>query len=318
MAVYTQVSAEEAERVLHVNYGVATLQSIKGIAEGVENSNYLIDALGDDGQAKRFILTLYEKRVNADDLPFFAALLDHLADRENRVPRMISGRDGQQVREVCGRPAALIEFLSGVSVSHPTPYQAAAVGQALGKMHCDLTDFMLTRPNTLGPDGWYALADRCGDDLDSIAPGLRARVAEECSFMRAHWPAHLPRAAVHADLFPDNVLMTGDAVSGLIDFYFACTEVRAWDLAVTHSAWCFDHEGRNYNAAVGTALTNGYDSRFERSDEERGAFNILARGSCLRFLLTRAWDWLNTPPDALVTRKDPLAFLRRLEHYAAL
>jgi homoserine kinase type II len=316
MAVYTHVSAEQMAELLS-RYDIGTLISAKGIAEGVENSNYLIDTTGKDGAGARHILTLYEKRVEAADLPFFAALLDHVAARGNRVPRLISGHDGQQVREVCGRPAALIEFLNGVSVSHPTVAQARATGAALGRLHVALADFPLNRSNALGPGGWLALAKKCGNDLDLIAPGLQARVAAECSFQQTNWPAHLPHAVIHADLFPDNVLLLGDTVSGLIDFYFACTEVRAWDLAVTHSAWCFDAAGRNYNADVGDALLAGYDTAFGRNEDERAAFPILARGACLRFLLTRAWDWLNTPAGALVTRKDPLAFLRRLEHYAA-
>ncbi len=316
MAVYTQVSAE-AMIALLADYDVGTLLSAKGIAEGVENSNYLIETTGHEGgKAKRFILTLYEKRVKAEELPFFAALLDHLADKDCLVPRMIKGRDGAQLRTVCGRPAALIEFLSGVSVSQPTAAQAQATGAALGSVHAALADFPLDRANALGPEGWFSLADKCGNDLDRIAPGLKARVAEECAFLRAHWPAHLPRAVVHGDLFPDNVLMRGDEVTGLIDFYFACTDVRAWDLAVVHSAWSFDATGRMYDGAVGDALIAGYDAAFGRSPDERAAFIPLARGACLRFLLTRAWDWLNTPADALVTRKDPLAFLRRLEHYA--
>jgi homoserine kinase type II len=312
MAVYTHVSAEAMADLL-THYDVGTLVSAKGIAEGVENSNYLLDT-----SESRFILTLYEKRVDVGDLPFFISLLDHLADKGCRVPRMIKGRDGLQLREVCGRPACLIEFLSGVSVSHPTPAQAHATGAALGEMHRALTDFTGNRPNSLGHESWSVLADKCGDDLDLIAPGLKARVAAEVEYLGANWPHALPRAVVHADLFPDNVLMRGDAVSGLIDFYFACTDVRAWDVAVTHSAWCFDNDGRNFNAANGEAIIAGYDATFGLSDAERAAFNTLARGSCLRFLLTRAWDWLNTPADALVTRKDPLAFLRRLEHYAGL
>jgi homoserine kinase type II len=151
-----------------------------------------------------------------------------------------------------------------------------------------------------------------------IAPGLQARVEAECNFLRKHWPTDLPHSVVHGDLFPDNVLITGDQVSGLIDFYFACNDVRAWDVAVTHAAWSFESDGTGYNAAVGDAIVSGYQAAFGLSAAEEAAFNILARGACLRFLLTRAWDWLNTPADALVTRKDPLAFLRRLDHYAAL
>jgi homoserine kinase type II len=312
MAVYTHVSAEEMSDLL-LHYDAGQLVSAKGIAEGVENSNYLLETT-----KARYFLTLYEKRVDVDDLPFFLGLLDHLADRGNPVPRAIAARDGAQLQTVAGRPACLIEFLTGVSVSHPTPAQARAVGSALGSLHASLTDFEPVRPNTLGPEGWFALADRCGSDLDSIAAGLKARIADECRFLKAYWPKDLPKATVHADLFPDNVLMVGDHVTGLIDFYFACTEIRAWDVAVTHSAWSFAADGKGYDAGVGDGLLDGYRSTFGLSDAEEAAFPILARGACLRFLLTRAWDWLNTPPDALVTRKDPIAFLNRLDHYAAL
>jgi homoserine kinase type II len=311
MAVYTQVSAEALATLLE-RYAVGELVSAKGIAEGVENSNYLVDTSGG-----RFILTLYEKRVQLADLPFFLALLDHLADRGLPVPSAVPDRTGQQVQQVAGRPACLIDFLPGVSVSAPSAAAARAVGAALGEMHAALTDFTGERPNALGPAGWFALAEKCGDALDQIMPGLQARVAQECVFLRANWPANLPMSIIHADLFPDNVLMTGDRVSGIIDFYFACHEVRAWDLAVTHAAWSFTTDSTNYRPAIGDAIIAGYDAAFGLNAAERAAFPILARGACLRFLLTRAWDWLNTPADALVTRKDPLAFLRRLEHYAS-
>lgn len=307
MAVYTQVPTEELHALLS-RYDAGALVSAKGIAEGVENSNYLIDTT-----SGRFILTLYEKRVDEADLPFFLALLDHLADRGSPVPRAIRDREGRQVQRVAGRPACLIEFLPGVSVTRPTPAQARSAGAALGKMHGALADFPFARPNSLGPAGWHELADRCGDQLDVIAPGLGRRVADELAWLDAHWPAALPRSVVHADLFPDNVLMLGDSVTGLIDFYFSCTEVRAWDLAVMHAAWCF---APDFDPALGDALIAGYADEHPLLPEERAAFPALARGACLRFLLTRAWDWLNTPADALVTRKDPLAFLSRLDHYA--
>jgi homoserine kinase type II len=309
MAVYTQVSAEALARFL-TRFDHGGLVSAKGIAEGVENSNYLVDTT-----SGRFILTLYEKRVSADDLPFFMAMLDHLATRGNLVPRALPDRDGSVIHELEGRPACLIEFLNGVSVSHPTPAQAQAAGAAMGRMHAGLADFTLERPNTLGPDGWVDLLARCGRDLDSIAPGLFDRVSASLDRVVTAWPSSLPRAAIHADLFPDNVLMLGDKVTGLIDFYFACTEIRAYDLAVMHSAWAFDMLGTPCDAAVGTALVTGYDSAFGLTPAERAALPTLAEGACIRFLLTRAWDWLNTPADALVTRKDPLAYLRRLEYY---
>ena len=247
MAVYTHVSAEALAALL-TRYDVGELVSAKGIAEGVENSNYLVDTT-----ANRFILTLYEKRVDAGDLPFFLTLLDHLADRGLPVPQAVRDRDGAQIQTVAGRPACLIEFLPGVSVTHPTPAQAYATGAALGRMHEALAEIALDRPNTLGLADWHVLAARCGDDLDRIEPGLRRCVARELDWLDAHWPADLPRAIVHGDLFPDNVLLRGDAVGGLIDFYFACTEVRAWDLAVAHAAWSFAADGTGYDAGVGDA-----------------------------------------------------------------
>jgi homoserine kinase type II len=309
MAVYTLVSAEALSALLAL-YDAGSLTSVKGIAEGVENSNYLVDTT-----KGRYILTLYEKRVDSADLPFFMALLDHLADKGLPVPRAIRDRAGRQIQEVAGRPACLIEFLPGVSVSHPTPAQAHAAGAALGQMHAALTDFAGARPNTLGLAGWHMLAARCGADLDRISAGLGARVADELDWLDRHWPANLPHSVIHADLFPDNVLMRRDTVSGVIDFYFACSDVRAWDVAVTHAAWCFENDGTGFHSDRATALMKGYDESFGLSDAERTAFQALARGACLRFLLTRAWDWLNTPADALVTRKDPLAFLRRLDFY---
>jgi homoserine kinase type II len=312
MAVYTHIAGEDMATLVQ-RFGAGRLISAKGIAEGVENSNYLVET--DQG---RFIFTVYEKRVDTGDLPFFLGLIDHLVAKGCPVPRALKAEGGAGTISVDGKAMAMMEFMPGLSVSHPSAAQARAVGEALGTMHGALTDFAGTRANSLGPQGWYDLASLCGDALDQISPGLKARVAEECAFLRANWPEDLPQSVIHADLFPDNVLMVGNSVGAVIDFYFACTEIRAWDLAVTHAAWSFASDGTSYNAAVGDAIIAGYDAAFGLSEAERAAFPILARGACLRFLLTRAWDWLNTPAGAIVTRKDPLAFLRRLEHYAAL
>jgi homoserine kinase type II len=294
-------------------YDAGTLLSAKGIAEGVQNSNFLVDTT-----AGRFILTLYEERVEAADLPFFLSLLDHLADRGLPVPRAIRDRAGAQLQSVAGRPACLIEFLSGVSVTHPTVAQTRAAGRALGALHAALTDFVPRRPNALGIEGWNALAERCGDDLDRILPGLQDRIGQERAFVDAHWPHDLPVATVHADLFPDNVLMLDDRVTGVIDFYFACTDLRALDVAVTHASWCFDPDGRTFHRDRAAALLGGYAETFGLSEAEYAALPVLARGASLRFALTRAWDWLNTPADALVTRKDPAAFVTRMDAYRDL
>ena len=310
MAVYTKVSSEEIERFL-TRFDVGTLVSAKGIAEGVENSNYLLETT--KGQ---YILTLYEKRVDPADLPFFIALLDHLAAHGCQVPPMIADRDGEKIQQLCGRSACLIIFLPGVSVSHPTEAQARSTGRALGDMHRALEDFEPERRNVLDHAGWRSLAEQCGpEQLDDIAPGLSKTIAEELNHLDAHWPEELPRSAIHADLFPDNVLMLGDQVTGLIDFYFSCTDIRAYDLAVTHTAWSFSEDGVDFSRAVSDALIDGYESAFTLKDAEREALPLLARGAALRFLLTRAYDWINTPADALVTRKDPQAFLHRLQYY---
>ena len=312
MAVYTQVPAETLSAFL-TRFDVGELVSAKGIAEGVENSNYLVETT-----TGRFILTLYEKRVAADDLPFFMALLDHLADAGQPVPPAIPDRDGREIHELCGRPACLIQFLTGVSVTHPTTAQARAAGQAMGDMHGALEGFTQARPNSMGVESWRPLFERCGADLDRIRPGLHREAADMVDRVLANWPApdSLPRAAIHADLFPDNVLMLGNRVTGLIDFYFACTDFRSYDLAVMHTAWSFDASGEAFHRDVGDALVTGYAERFALTDAEREALPVLAMGSCLRFFLSRAWDWLNTPADALVTRKDPVAYLNRYHLYA--
>jgi homoserine kinase type II len=313
LAVYTHVSAEALGEFL-TRYDVGELVSAKGIAEGVENSNYLVDTT-----KGRFILTLYEKRVAAADLPFFMALLDHLDAKGLPVPPAIKDRDGVEIQELEGRPACLIKFLPGVSLSHPTAAQALAAGKALAEMHVAASDFTLTRANSMGVESWRPLFDRCADQLDSIAPDFRRDVNSALDDVLASWPTSgvLPVGAIHADLFPDNVLMTGNEVAGLIDFYFACMDIRTYDLAVMHTAWAFDATGAPLDPAVGRGLLQGYRSVLPLSDVEQRHLPVLCRGACIRFMLSRAWDWLNTPADALVTRKDPLAYWRRYEWYAA-
>uniref|UniRef100_UPI0035CB80DD homoserine kinase n=1 Tax=uncultured Sphingomonas sp. TaxID=158754 RepID=UPI0035CB80DD len=312
MAVYTPVSAELLAAFL-ARYDVGELVSAKGIAEGVQNTNYLVDTT-----TGRFILTLYEQRTESDELPYFMDMLDHLAARGNPVPPAIKDRGGVAIQTLEGRRACLIQFLSGVSVTHPTAAQAFSTGQAMGRMHAALADFTPVRANSMGIATWAPQLASIGTGFDTIAPGLQAEATVMLETVLRDWPAHLPTAPIHADLFPDNVLTRGDQVTGLIDFYFACTDIRAFDVAILHTAWSFDADGRTLDHAVGRALIEGYDATFGLSAEERAQLGTLAKGACLRFFLSRAWDWLNTPADALVTRKDPLAYLRRYRTYAAL
>jgi homoserine kinase type II len=316
VAVYTQLGAETLARIID-QFGVGTLVSAKGIAEGVSNSNWLIDTEEESGARTRFILTMYEQRTEVGDLPFFLGLLDHLAERGCPVPRTIHDREGKSFRLHEGKALALIEFLPGVSVSDPSPAQARAVGAALAQVHLAAADFSGERANGLGLRGWQDLAADCGaDGLASIDSGLAALVEGELAALTRDWPQGLPRSVIHADLFPDNVLVLGDRVSGLIDFYFACTDITAYDVAVTHAAWCFGSDGRGFDSSLSEALLAGYESIRPLRTDERAALPILARGASMRFLMTRAYDWMNTPAGALVTRKDPMAFARRLEFYS--
>ena len=310
MAVYTHVEPDDLAALV-ARYDIGTVVSCKGIAEGVENSNFLLETT--DG---RFILTLYEKRVSEGDLPFFVDLLDHLAQRGCPVPAMIRDCEGAAIQQVAGRAACVIQFLPGISLTHPSSGQCEAAGAALGSMHRAVADFAGARKNSMGHRHWRAIAQGAGD-LDAVIPGLQAIVDDELGYLDAHWPRGLPAHVIHADLFPDNVLMLGERVTGLIDFYFAASDFRAYDVAVTHAAWTFSADGRDCNADCAAALMRGYATEIALTGDEMAALPLLARGAALRFLLTRAHDWIHTPADALVTRKDPAPFLARLRRYQA-
>ena len=314
MAVYTALGAETLATLI-AHYDVGALMSAKGIAEGVSNSNWLIETAGAEGDGKRYILTMYERRIDAADLPFFLGLLDHLAARGCAVPATIHDRDGASWRELDGKAVALIEFLPGVSPSRPSAAQAHAVGEALARVHLAARDFPLTRPDRLDPGANRATLARCGAiRLAAIAPELSETIAM-AKDVADRWPSDLPTSIIHSDLFPDNVLMLGDRVTGLIDFYFACNGMMAYDLAVTHAAWCFDRSGATFAADLGQALLEGYESVRALEPEERSALPLLAEGACLRFVASRAEDWLEAPAGAQVMRKDPMDFYRRWQFY---
>ncbi|MXO84656.1 homoserine kinase [Altererythrobacter aurantiacus] len=315
MAVYTNLGAEALSE-LTSHYDVGRLVSAKGIAEGVSNSNWLIETDGGEKRARRqFILTMYERRIDIAELPYFLDLLDHLAAAGSPVPRTIHDRTGATHRAIDGKAVALIEFLPGISPDKPTKEQLFAVGEALAGIHLAAQSFPGHRENRLGPSEWVETLARCGEDrLAEINPDL-PRTLDVARQVKEEWPTDLPRSVIHSDLFPDNVLMVGDRVSGLIDFYFACNDMMAYDLAVIHAAWCFDESGNVFNKELGRALVAGYDSRRALSDEERRALPLLAKGACLRFVASRAFDWFDTGAEAMVTRKDPMQFARRLDFY---
>src|SRR4051812_31688013 len=298
MAVYTDVSAEDLGRFL-AGYDLGELLSYKGIAEGVENSNFLVHT-----GAGHFILTLYEKRVAVADVPFFLALMEHLHSRGITCPQPVKTRKGETLGTLCGRPAAIVTFLDGMWMRRPDVGHCAAVGEALARMHLAGADFSGKRRNALSVEGWRPLAEQADGRADTVQPGLRATIIEELGFLEKNWPRGLPAGVIHADLFPDNVFFLSDKLSGLIDFYFACTDTLAYDVAICLNAWCFEPD-HSYNVTKGQSLLNAYIKTRALSEAELAALPLLARGAALRFLLTRLVDWLNVPEGALVQPKNP-------------
>jgi homoserine kinase type II len=308
VAVYTDVGVEELQTFL-ADYDVGDVLSCKGIAEGVENSNFLLHAT-----RGYFILTLYEKRVAAHDLPFFLALMDHLHAHGLTCPQPVRNRNGDTLGELARRPAALVTFLDGMSVRRPSTNHCGAVGEALAQLHLAGSDFKMSRRNALSVAGWRKLCEQTGALADSVQRGLGQVIASELDYCETRWPHDLPQGVIHADLFPDNVFFLGNKLSGLIDFYFACTDALAYDIAICLNAWCFEPD-HSFNVTKGRALLQGYSRTRPLNAAEGAALPLLARGAALRFLLTRLVDWLNVPPGAMVRPKDPLEYWRKLRFH---
>lgn len=308
MAVYTEVDDEELEAFL-LDYDLGRLHSFKGIAEGVENSNYLLRT-----SEGTYILTLYEKRVDPADLPFFVGLMNHLAQAGLDCPTPIRGRDGDALRRLRNRPAAVISFLEGVWPRRVLPRHCQGLGAAMARMHLAGSSFGMQRENALSVQGWRRLFQACAGRADEVCEGLAVTLERELALLEASWPSGLPEGIIHADLFPDNVFFLGERLSGLIDFYFACNDLFAYDLAICLNAWCFEKDNA-FNVTKARALLQSYRQVRPFSSEELEALPILARGSALRFLLTRLFDWLNHPPGAFVAPKDPLEYMKKLRFH---
>lgn len=315
MAVYTQVDDASLQAFL-AEYNLGGARSFKGIAEGVENSNYYLET-----ETGRFILTLFEKRVNASDLPFFIGLKRHLAGKGFACPRPIEARDGEALRTLCGRRAVIVSFLDGISPKTPSRNQCHGIGAAMARMHGALADFDMTRENTLGPSAFAGLWNGQSESAEALQPGLAGEIEADLAVITGarRFAPSLPRGTIHADLFPDNAFFLGEDFSGIIDFYFACTDALAYDIAICLNAWCFDEAGGSgglqYNFSRGAALVAGYESVRALTPDERAALPALCRTAALRFFLTRLVDWTNTPADALVKPKNPLDYAQRLRFH---
>ena len=310
MAVYTEVSDEALAAFLE-GYGLGTAVAFRGIAEGVENSNFQLRTTTGD-----YILTLYEKRVDPVELPWFLGLMEHLAARGITCPQPVRDRAGSSLGHLAGRPACITTFLPGVWPRRVRPEHCGPVGAALAGLHVAGRGYAPVRANALGPAGWIPLMERCLPRADEVQAGLAAELAGAVERILAAWPADLPRGQIHADLFPDNVFFLDGQLSGLIDFYFAATDILAYDIAVCLNAWCFEPDFQ-FNVTKARALLRAYGSVRGLSEAEQAAMPVLCQGAALRFLLTRLFDWVNTPAGAMVTRKDPLDYLRRMRFFLA-
>lgn len=308
MAVYTDITEAELTAFI-ASYDVGDLLSYKGIAEGVENTNFLVHCSGGN-----FILTLYEKRVNPDDLPFFLNLMEHLAEKGISSPLPVHRKDGKVLGMLAGRPAAMITFLEGMWMRRPTADHCGAVGTALANMHQAGSDFDMTRRNGLTLVDWRPLWEKCVDAHPDMESSFNAEVEALLVDLEARWPKDLPRGVIHADMFPDNVFFLGGELSGIIDYYFACTDFYAYDVAVCLNAWCFERD-HAFNLTKGQALLEAYNEARTFTEAERAALPILSAGAALRFLLTRLYDWVTTPEGSLVVKKDPEEYIRKMRFH---
>lgn len=311
MAVYTDITEQELRAFL-ADYDLGDVLSYRGIAEGVENSNFMLHT-----DAGEFILTLYEKRVDPDDLPFFLGLMDHLAGKGLNCPLPVRKKDGALTGTLAGRPAAIITFLEGMWLRRPQPANCAALGRAMAQFHLAGEGFSLKRENAMGMPHWRPLWDRCEKAAGPLDHAAVAETESDLEELEANWPLELPAGVIHADLFPDNVFFLGEKLSGIIDFYFACNDLFAYDVAIGLNAWCFEKDNA-YNLTKGSALLAGYQEVRPLSDEEVAALPVLARGSALRFMLTRLYDWINTPDGSLVVKKDPMEYLTKMRFHRSV
>jgi homoserine kinase type II len=311
MAVYTDVTDEALNQFLS-HYDLGSVMAFKGIAEGVENSNFLLHT-----EKGRFILTLFEKRVDAKDLPYFVGLMEHYSQKGLACPEPVSNRNGTALGTLCERPALIVSFLNGVSLRQPQAHHCQKLGESMAKFHLAGQDFALSRPNTMSLQEWPNLIEKIGANADQFKDNMTTLLGKELSFLQKNWPENLPKGIIHADLFPDNVFFLQNKLSGFIDFYFACNDHYLYDLAICLNAWCFEAD-HAFNLTKAQSLFNAYQSVRPLTNDEKSALPVLARASAFRFLLTRLYDWFETPDNALVKRKDPQEYYKKLNFHQSI
>ena len=312
MGVYTKVSNAEITEFLK-SYSLGDFISLTDTDDGIENTNYVLKT--EQGQ---FILTLYERLDYVDELAFFMDLTEHLSHAGLPVPNAVKNNNGEPLGDLCGRRAAIVEFLNGQTLGTLTPEHCYNMGEMLAKMHVKGFDFKHQRPNPDGQGAWQGFYDRC-DVTQTLAfnPLIPDMVEDELHYLQTAWPHHLPTGIVHADAFPDNVLFDeNNHISGMIDFYAACTDILAYDLAICLNSWCFD-DFSQMNTEKANKMIAGYQSIRPLSSDEKNAMNTLMRGGAILFFLCRLYDWYNTPDDVAVQRRDPNEYMQILQFHRA-
>ena len=311
MAVYTQLNQNKIEEILS-NYNLGKLDSFKGIEEGIENTNYFLSV-----NKKKLILTVYEKRVKSEDLPFFSNLMSSLNKANFKCPAPVRNNNNSTITNFNGKKLMIVSFLEGKAKSNLSPENCKAIGIETAKMHELTKNFKIKRHNDLSINSWRSLFDTVKDQCSTLHKDLPKLIEENLDSVEKNWPKDLPKGIIHADLFHDNIFFNKDKFSGIIDFYFSCEDFFAFEIAICFNALCFDgaKENLSFNVTKAKSFIDGYSSVRKLSDPEKQSIKVLSQGAALRFLLTRVFDALNTVEGAIVKVKDPIEYLQRLEFH---
>lgn len=322
MAVYTKISHSELAELIS-GYNIGTLQSYAGIADGIQNSNFFVDTIVGT-QSTRYVLTIYENRINTDDLPFFLDLTEHLAKHHVPCPLPITNNNGKKISFIQGKPCAIITYIKGVEAINASTKKIAEVGKNLAQLHLAGQSFPASRKNEMGIEYWSAMFNSIKKRTDEIEPGMANEISNALEYLIKNWPGNLPSGIIHGDVFPDNVLFADDgSVAGIIDFYFACNDIFMYDLAICLNSWCFDtteplNPQKLFNPEKAKALISSYNKIRKLSEDELQALPILATGAAMRFLLSRIYGFLNRVDGALVHTKNPIEYLYKLRFHSAV
>ena len=311
MAVYTKFSQINIEEILS-NYNLGKLDMFKGIEEGIENTNYFLSVNG-----IKFILTVYEKRIKSEDLPFFSNLMSELNKANFKCPVPILNKQNETLTDYKGKKLMIVSFLEGKAKKNLSPSNCKSIGIEVAKMHNITKNFKLKRQNDLSINSWRNLFNSIKDKCTKINKNLPKLIEENLTDVEKNWPKNLPRGIIHADLFHDHVFFKGNKLSGIIDFYFSCEDFFAFEIAICFNAVCFDgmKDNLSFNVTKAKNFINGYTSIRELNDQEKNSIKVLSQGAALRFLLTRVFDTLNKVDGAIVKVKDPMEYMKRLEFH---